>query len=64
MILSRVILLFAMIDTIIWIFTIMTGAANMLAGSSYEARLDYRIIKLAPTLVELLEEVIFRKLNT
>ncbi|TAQ83360.1 hypothetical protein B7494_g8318 [Chlorociboria aeruginascens] len=33
------------IDTLVWIFVIVSGAGNMLVGALYEAHLDYRIVK-------------------
>jgi hypothetical protein len=40
-----IIIIPVVVDTLIWIFVIVVGAANMLIGGLYEAHLDYRIVK-------------------
>lgn len=35
-----------MLDTVLWIIAIVIGAANMVVEGLYEARLDYRVIRL------------------
>lgn len=44
MVLFVLILLPVIVDTILWMCTIIVGAGNMLVGGLYEAHLDYRII--------------------
>src|SRR5436190_14062536 len=49
--LSFTILMAVIVDTILWIIIIVTGAANMVIGGLHEAHIDYRVIGLVSTLV-------------
>ena len=64
LVLFAVILIPVFFDTLIWIFTIVATAGNMIVGGLYEAHLDYRIVRYVKGLAKgQMSEDEYRKLK-